>query len=209
MGVNWHSIFDMGGVLMAILEKTWQDYEYQGAYMLASAEDLRRVVRRAAKAANQRLLRRERAGRTKGVYAGTMAALGRLGRSRFAESKSRLDKMSINELRHEYTMLRDWLSAKTSTLQGLRASDDKRYQTARERGFEGTLEEWNDIANRFFTKEMEGYYSSDILYQMATQGNTDLVDRILRDAKESDQPPGKGRLLIDLVTAAAKRRRGG
>ena len=205
MGVNWHSIFDMGGVLMAILEKTWQDYEYQGAYMLASAEDLRRVVRRAAKAANQRLLRRERAGRTKG----TMAALGRLGRSRFAESKSRLDKMSINELRHEYVMLRDWLSAKTSTLQGLRASDDKRYQTARERGFEGTLEEWNDIANRFFTKEMEGYYSSVILYQMATQGNTDLVDRILRDAKESDQPPDKGRLLVDLVTAAAKRRRGG
>lgn len=193
---------------MAIREKTWQDYEYQGVYMLASAEDLRRVVRRAAKAANQRLLRRERAGRTKGVYAGTIAALGRLGRVRFAESKSRLDKMSINELRHEYVMLRDWLNAKTSTLQGLKASDDKRYQTAKERGFTGTLEEWNDIANRFFTKEMEGYYSSDILYQMATQGNIDLVDRILQDTKESKQPPDKGRLLIDLVTAA-KRRHGG
>lgn len=194
---------------MALKEKTWQDYEYQGAYMLASAEDLRSVVRRAAKAANQRLLRRERAGRTKGAYAGTMVALGRLGRRRFTESKSRLDKMSINELRHEYVILRDWLSAKTSTLQGLKKSDDKRYQTAQERGFTGTLEEWNDIASRFFTKEMEGYYSSDILYQMATQGNTDLVDRILQDAKESDQPPDKGRLLIDLVTAAAKRRHGG
>lgn len=193
---------------MAIREKTWQDYEYQGAYMLASAEDLRRVVRRAAKAANQRLVRRERAGRTKGVYAGAIAALGRLGRRRFAESKSRLDKMSINELRHEYVMLRNWLSAKTSTLQGLKTSDDKRYQTARERGFTGTLEEWNDIASRFFSKEMEGYFSSDILYQMATQGNADLVDRILQDAKESKQPD-KGRLLIDLVTAAAKRRRGG
>lgn len=194
---------------MAIREKTWLDYEYQGAYMLASADDLRRVVRRAAKAANQRLLRRERAGRTKGVYTGTMVALGRLGRRRFAESKNRLDKMSINELRHEYVLLRDWLSAKTSTLQGLKESDDKRYQTAKERGFEGTLEEWNDIASRFFTKEMEGYYSSDILYQMATQGNTDLVDHILQDAKESKQPPDKGRLLINLVTAAAKRRRGG
>lgn len=193
---------------MALREKTWQDYEYRGAYMLASAEDLRRVVRRAAKAANQRLLRRERAGRTKGVYAGTIAALGRLGRVRFAESKSRLDKMSINELRHEYVLLRDWLSAKTSTLQGLKASDDKRYQTAKERGFTGTLEEWNDIASRFFTKEMEGYYSSDILYQMATQGNIDLVDRILQDTKESKQTPDKGRLLIDLVTAA-KRRHGG
>lgn len=193
---------------MALKEKTWQDYEYQGAYMLASAEDLRRVVRRAAKAANQRLLRREKAGRTKGAYTGTMNMLSRLGRSRFAESKSRLDKMSINELRHEYVMLRDWLSAKTSTLQGLKASDDKRYQTAKKRGFTGTLEEWNDTASRFFTKEMEGYFSSDILYQMVTQGNTDIVDRILQDAKESDQP-NKGRLLIDLVTAAAKRRCGG
>lgn len=194
---------------MAIREKTWQDYEYQGAYMLASAEDLRRVVRRAAKAANQRLLRRERAGRTKGVYAGTMADLGRMGRRRFVESTTRLEKMSVNELRHEYVLLRGWLSAKTSTLQGIRAADDKRYEAAKKRGFTGTQEEWNEIASRFFTKEMESYFSSDILYQMATQGNTDIVDRILRDAKESDQPPDKGRLLIDLVTAAAKRRRGG
>lgn len=193
---------------MAIREKTWQDYEYQGSYMLASAEDLRSVVRRAAKAANQRLLRRERSGHTKGVYAGTMAELGKLGRRRFNESKSRLDKMSINELRHEYVLLRNWLSAKTSTVQGLKASDDKRYRTAQERGFTGTLEEWNDIVSRFFTKEMEAYFSSDILYQMTTQGNADLVDRILQDAKESEQPPDKGRLLIDLVTAA-KRRRGG
>lgn len=193
---------------MVIREKTWQDYEYQGAYMLASAEDLRRVVRRAAKAANQRLLRRERAGRTKGAYAGTMVALGRLGRRRFAESKSRLDKMSINELRHEYVILRNWLSAKTSTVQGLKASDDKRYQTAKERGFTGTLEEWNDIVSRFFTKEMESYFSSDIIYQMATQGNVDLVDRILQDTKESKQPPDKGRLLIDLVTAAIRRHGG-
>lgn len=194
---------------MAIKEKSWEDYEYRGYFEHANRSDLIPVVRRAAKAANQRLLRRERSGRTKGVYAGTMAALGRLGRRRFTESKSRLDKMSINELRHEYVMLRNWLSAKTSTLQGLKASDDKRYQTAKERGFTGTQEEWNDIASRFFTKEMESYFSSDILYQMATQGNTDLVDRILKDAKESNQPPNKGQILIDLVNAAAKRRRGG
>ena len=194
---------------MAIKEKSWEDYEYRGYFEHANRSDLIPVVRKAAKAANQRLLRRERAGRTKGVYAGIMAELGRLDRRRFIESKKRLDKMSINELRHEYVMLRAWLSAKTSTLQGLRAADDKRYQTAKERGFTGTQEEWNDIASRFFTKEMESYFSSDILYQMATQGNTDLVDRILKDAKESNQPPDKGRLLIDLVTAAAKRRRGG
>lgn len=197
---------------MAIREKTWQDYEYQGAYMLASAEDLRRVVRRAAKAANQRLLRRERAGRTKGVYAGTMAALGRLGRSRFAESKIRLDKMSINELRHEYVLLRDWLSAKTSTLQGIRAADDKRYETAKKRGFTGTLEEWNEIAESFFTAERERYFDSNAIYMQVTSNNADIIEKIIeRSQKKKDEESNKGALLVRLVKAAAgrKKSRGG
>lgn len=193
---------------MAIGEKTWQDYEYQGAYMLASAEDLRSVVRRAAKAANQRLLRRERAGRTKGVYAGTIAALGRLGRVRFAESKSRLDKMSINELRHEYVMLRDWLSAKTSTLQGLNAADDKRYQTARERGFTGTLEEWNEIAESFFTAEREKFFDSNAIYMQVTAGNADIVQKIIeRSQEKSKETIDNGSLLVRLVKAAAGRKK--
>ena len=193
---------------MALKEKTWQDYEYQGAYMLASAEDLRRVVRSAAKAANQRLLRRERAGRTKGVYAGTMAALGRLGRRRFTESKSRLDKMSINELRHEYVILRDWLSAKTSTLQGLKAADDKRYQTARERGFTGTLEEWNEIAESFFTAERENFFDSNAIYMQVTAGNADIVQKIIERSQEKRKETiDKGSLLVRLVKAAAGRKK--
>lgn len=193
---------------MALKEKTWQDYEYQGAYMLASAEDLRRVVRRAAKAANQRLLRRERAGRTKGAYAGTMVALGRLGRRRFTESKSRLDKMSINELRHEYVILRDWLSAKTSTVQGLKATDDKRYQTARERGFTGTLEEWNEIAESFFTAEREKFFDSNTIYMQVTAGNVDIVQKIIeRSQEKSKETIDKGSLLVRLVKAAAGRKK--
>lgn len=212
MGVNWHSIFDMGGVLMAILEKTWQDYEYQGAYMLASVEDLRRVVRRAAKAANQRLVRRERAGRTKGVYAGTMADLGRMGRRRFIESSARLEKMSVNELRHEYVLLRNWLSAKTSTLQGLASMDDKRYETAKKRGFEGTFEEWNEIAESFFTAEREKYFDSNAIYMQVTSGNVDIIEKIIeRSQKKKDEEPNKGALLVRLVKAAAgrKKSRGG
>lgn len=197
---------------MAILEKTWQDYEYQGAYMLASAEDLRRVVRRAAKAANQRLLRRERVGRTKGVYAGTMADLGRMGRRRFIESSARLEKMSVNELRHEYVLLRNWLSAKTSTLQGLKSMDDKRYETAKKRGFEGTLEEWNEIAESFFTAEREKYFDSNAIYLQATVGNADIIEKIIeRSQKKKDEEPNKGALLVRLVKAAAgrKKSRGG
>lgn len=192
---------------MAIREKTWQDYEYKGAYMLASAEDLRRVVRRAAKAANQRLVRREKAGRTKGVYAGVMADLGRMGRRRFVETSGRLEKMSVNELRHEYVLLRDWLSAKTSTLQGLRAADDKRYQTAKERGFTGTLEEWNEIAESFFTAEREKYFDSNAIYMQVTSGNADIVNKIIERSQKKDEEPGKGELLVRLVKAAAGRKK--
>ena len=197
---------------MAIREKTWQDYEYEGAYMLASAEDLRRVVRRAAKAANQRLVRREKAGRTKGVYAGVMENLGRMGRRRFIETPGRLEKMSVNELRHEYVLLRDWLSAKTATLQGLRAADDKRYQTAKERGFTGTLEEWNEIAESFFTAEREKYFDSNAIYMQVTSGNADIVEKIIeRSQKKKDEEPNKGALLVRLVKAATgrKKSRGG
>ena len=194
---------------MGIKENKWEDYEYRGSYMLASAEDLRRVVRRAAKAANQRLLRRERAGRTKGVYAGIMAELGRLDRRRFIESKKRLDEMSINELRHEYVMLRDWLSAKTSTMQGLRAADDKRYQTAMERGFTGTLDDWNQIAETFFTAEREKFFDSNAIYMQVTAGNADIVQKIIeRSQKKSEGTIDKGALLVRLVKAAAGRNKG-
>ena len=194
---------------MAIKENKWEDYEYRGYYMFASAEDLRSVVRRAAKAANQRLLRRERAGRTKGVYAGIMAELGRLDRRRFIESKNSLDKMSINELRHEYVMLRDWLSAKTSTIQGLRAADDKRYQTAMEKGFTGTLDEWNQIAETFFTAEREKFFDSNATYMQVTAGNADIVQKIIeRSQKKSEETIDKGALLVRLVKAAAGRNKG-
>lgn len=191
---------------MAIKEKSWEDYEYRGYFEHANRSNLIPVVRRAAKAANQRLLRRERAGRTKGVYAGTMAALGRLGRRRFIESKKRLDEMSINELRHEYVMLRDWLSAKTSTLQGLRAADDKRYQTAVERGFTGTLDEWNQIAETFFTAEREKFFDSNATYMQVTAGNADIVQKIIeRSQRKSEETIDKGALLVRLVKAAAGR----
>lgn len=191
---------------MAIKEKSWEDYEYHGYFEHANRSDLIPVVRKAAKAANQRLLRRERAGRTKGVYAGTMAELGRLGRRRFIESKKRLDEMSINELRHEYVMLRDWLSAKTSTLQGLRAADDKRYKTAKERGFTGTLDEWNQIAETFFTAEREKFFDSNATYMQVTAGNADIVQKIIeRGQKKSEETIDKGALLVRLVKAAAGR----
>lgn len=186
-------------------EKTWEDYEYKGYFMWATEDALRQTVRKAAKAANQRLLRRERAGRTKGIYAGTMAALNKLGRRRFAESKSKLAKMDINELRHEYILLRDWLSAKTSTIQGLKESDDKRFMTARARGFTGSQEEWNDLVTSFFTEEIEKYFSSNVIYQQLTSNNADLITKIMDKHAKKNEEPSKGQLLVELIKASGKR----
>lgn len=189
-----------------IKEKTWADYEFKGyqGYMGASEEALRRVVKRAAKAANQRLLRMERAGRTKGVYARTMSQLNQLGRRRFAESSGRLGKMGLSELRHEYVLLRDWLSAKTSTVQGLKEADDKRFQTARERGFKGNQEQWNTLVTKFFNEVNEKYFSSEAIYTAVTTGNADILGKIIERSKSEES---KGALLLRLVKSAAGRKK--
>ena len=132
---------------MAIKEKSWEDYEYRGYFEHANRTDLIPVVRKAAKAANQRLLRMERAGLIKGVYARISGQLAQLGRRRFAESAGRLKNMSLQDLRHEYVLLRDWLSAKTSTVQGKINADIERYNTAKIRGFTGTLDEWIEASD--------------------------------------------------------------
>ncbi len=109
-----------------LAEKTWADYDMGDVNALSKAQ-LEKAVRRASKAANQRLLRLERAGKnTSGAYKMAMSHLE--GRRRFYE---RTDKRSLAELRKEYASLRSFISAKTSTIQGIKEAGDKRYQTRR------------------------------------------------------------------------------
>ena len=136
---------------------TWANYDV-GSPMTAATEDLRSAVRRAAKAANQRLVRLERAGFTGQAYKMAMKDLH--GRRRYYENAA---KLTTAQLRHEYAILRDFISAKTSTVQGANATNRKRYQTALDRGFDGTEEEFYDLIDLYFGKEAEELYSSDII----------------------------------------------
>lgn len=151
-------------------ENTWADYAIADPTR-ANQQELAAAVRRAAKAANQRLLRLERAGATKGVYALTMYEL--VNRKRFKENTA---KMTTNALRHEYKILEKFIKSKTSTIQGRNDSIIKRFNTASERGFTGTLEEFEVSIEKAFAKHQESLFSSDILYQSVIEGNVDIID---------------------------------
>ena len=157
-----------------IKEKQWSDYDIGDPTQTGQSE-LAAAVRRAAKAANQRLLRLERAGYTSGVYAQAMYDL--VDRRRYKESTKNL---TLNQLRHEYRILRNFLSAKTSTIQGRLDTIMKRYRTAQEKGFSGTLEEFEFAVTKYFTDAVESLFSSDVIYSSITSGNTDIIDEAVK-----------------------------
>ncbi len=153
-----------------IKEKQWSDYDI-GDPTEAKQEELSAAVRRAAKAANQRLLRLERAGYTSGMYAQAMYDL--VDRKRYKEN---VKNLTINQLRHEYKILRNFLSAKTSTIQGRRDTIMKRYNKAQEKGFSGTLEEFEFAVTKYFAEAVESLFSSNVIYSSITAGETNIID---------------------------------
>ena len=178
---------------------TWADYDI-GDPSRADQQELSVAVRRAAKAANQRLLRFERAGHTKGMYANAMYDL--VNRKRFQE---RTDKMTLNALRHEYKILRSFLSAKTSTLQGRQDTIDKRYKTAQDHGFSGSLEDFEFAVTKYFAENVESLFSSDIIYQAITGGSTDILDAAVEQFGADENKRGSA-LLYYLKRKESRKR---
>lgn len=188
-----------------LVEKTWADYD-MGDVNALSKTQLEKAVRRAAKAANQRLLRLERAGKnTSGAYKMAMSHLE--GRRRFYE---RTDKRSLAELRAEYASLRSFISAKTSTIQGIKEAGDKRYQTAVERGYQGTFEEWERDVRKYFAEHVEALFSSDVIYSSITGNKVDVIDDVLatsRAYRKHDKDYTQGRALLDYMRRDEQRKK--
>ena len=178
---------------------TWSDYDI-GDPSQASKEELVQAVRRAAKAANQRLLRLERAGHTNGIYENAMYDL--VNRRRFRE---RTEKLSLNELRHEYKILRSFLSAKSSTVQGRQDIIDKRYKTAQDRGFSGSLSDFEFEVVKYFSDNVERLFSSDVIYQSITGGHTDIIDAAVRQFGSEESKRGAA-LLYYLKRKESRKR---
>lgn len=180
---------------------SWVNYDVGDPKTVPRA-DLEAAVRKAAKAANQRLLRLERAGATTGVYMSAMQDLG-LDRRRF---KERPQKLSIAELRHEYASLRSFLSAQTSTLQGRRKRLGKIYDTLVERGYKGSYDNAMYDLEKAFTEHIEQYFDSKTVYDAVVKGNIDLLEMLANKQDEIRAAPDKGRALLDYMHRAKERR---
>lgn len=159
----------------------------------ASQEELAAAVRKAAKAANQRLLRLERAGYTGGVYKTAMRNIAYTKSKRFKERTTNLD---VKALRREYVAMRDFLTAQTSTVQGTRDADVKRYETALERGYEGTLDEFRVDIARAFSDAIKSIYDSNTIYNAVKTGTVDLLEETVKESKARDKPMKSGNILV-------------
>lgn len=170
---------------------TWQNYDI-GDLRQVSTPDLIKAVERAGKAANRRLRALEKAGFTGGMHAQAMADLG-LPRTRFKESAK---TMSRAQLLREYTIIRNFMSAKTSTPSGVRAANRRRYNTAVSRGFDGTEEEFYQLINDYFSENVEKLFSSEVIYDIITGINAknkrSVIDEIV-----SRSGMTKGMALLD------------
>src|SRR5699024_6727904 len=86
----------------------------------------------------------------------------------------------------EYYKQRDFLGEKSSTPTGVKQIQDNRYQAARERGFEGSKEEFNQLVEKFFNKRVEGLLSSDVVYTAITENRADILDAIMDDINRGE-----------------------
>lgn len=166
---------------------SWANYDI-GDVTKAKTADLIKAVERAGKVANTRLRALEKAGYTGGMYAHAMADLG-LPRKRFKEHAK---TMSRAALQREYTAIRSFMSAATSTPSGVRRANKRRYETAKQRGYVGTEEAFYSAVERYFTKKAEAVFSSDVIYSAITEGKTDIVTAVLNE--EQTKTPGEALL---------------
>ena len=195
--------------MSTFVEKTWADYDVKKMGM-QNTDVMRAAVRKAAKAANARLLRLERKG-----YADTwahrlaMANLKNISegeglstpRTRFREYTKNMD---LYRLRREYTVLREFLSMKTSTVQGLQDTQIRRYNTAVKKGFTGSLDEFNELIEKYYGQHYEKIISSNIVYQAITGGKIDVLNEVVRTERarvaHGLTPSAKGSLVAKYLT---------
>ena len=100
-----------------------------------SAASAASVLRQLAKRANQRLVRLERAGQTQYAYGIARKYLQDIGRNRFAETEKRIKNLTRSQLTGEINAAIEFLTAKTSTLSGIKAVQKSAVDRLRAMGY--------------------------------------------------------------------------
>ena len=139
-----------------------------------SEEELKGIVKKAAKAANTRLRTLEKKGLAdKAPAYKSISGILKMERPRFKESTA---KMSKEELTKAFLKLREFMGMKTSTMTGYKEWNENKVQAARDMGFTGTPEELAYLFNRYMTEKNEALFGSDIIYQSIVSNNIDKLE---------------------------------
>ena len=187
----------------------WQRYVYQGDVSKATRSELTPLIQRASHVANERLRALERAGETGGAYKMAQTYLSLYDRSRFPEGSQILNNMRYGRLQATYRELREFLSAESSTVGGIARIRKSRYNTAVERGFTGTLDEWNTAVVKYFSEVKEGLFSSDTVYNALTNQSgmsLDYLDRVIAKDQKLKARGKQGLNIADALMEIAKLR---
>lgn len=139
-----------------------------------SEEELKAIVKKAAKAANTRLRTLEKKGLAEKAPAyKSISGILKMERPRFKESTV---KMSKEELTKEFLKLREFMGMKTSTMTGYKEWNENKVQAARDMGFTGTPDELAYLFNRYMTEKNEALFGSDIIYQAIVSNKIDKLE---------------------------------
>lgn len=167
-----------------------------------SEEELKGIVKKAAKAANTRLRTLEKKGLAdKAPAYKSISGILKMERPRFKESTV---KMSKEELTKEFLKLREFMGMKTSTMTGYKEWNENKVQAARDMGFTGTPEELAYLFNRYMTEKNESLFGSDIIYQAIVSNNIDKLEleQIGKDYQANlEKDISRGERLLQLYRA--------
>lgn len=197
-----------GGTGRPFRAKPWEDYAHgEKPIKEYTTEELRDINRRAAKAANSRLRALEKAGYTKWAYNMAIRLTGK-EKPRFTESKAAIGKLSRQQLESLFYNLREYMTAQTSTVQGMKAQEHKYLKAAQDMGFEGTSDDLSALFEKYMTKELENKLGSDIIRGeimsgRASKGSLDYLreqsDKRAELGRMVEEDKRQGALLIEAL----------
>ena len=168
-----------------------------------SEDELKGIVKRAAKAANTRIRTLEKKSLSdKSPAYKWLQKRTEQEKPRFKEG---VTKMTRAELEKQFISLREFMIKKTSTVTGYREAVEKKVERAREMGFTGTPEELGDLFDRYMTEKNEQLYGSEVIYQAITSNQIDNLQQI---AQEFQGKVEKDKMQGAIILQMLRNRRG-
>ena len=163
-----------------------------------SEDELKGIVKKAAKAANTRIRTLERKNLSdKSPAYKWLQKRTEQEKPRFKEG---VTKMTRAELEKQFISLREFMIKKTSTVTGYREVVEKKVERAREMGFTGTPEELGDLFDRYMTEKNEQLYGSEVIYQAITSNQIDNLQQIAQEFQgKVEKDKMQGAIILQML----------